>query len=131
MAKSKCLECGAAFDQTPGKREKKFCKPACRVNYCQKQKRLKSKITPVPADKASFDGKKGRLDKNATGKVNFILDEAGPYVMAEYPVKKGFKAPTDKHGAGKIVKEAVQKKEVRTAPSVSNFLEQRRKQKLG
>jgi hypothetical protein len=47
------------------------------------------------------------------------------------PVKKALKVPTDKHGAGKIVKEAVQKKEVKKAPAVSNFLEQRRKQKLG
>jgi hypothetical protein len=52
-------------------------------------------------------------------------------IQKKYQAKKAFKVPTDKHGAGKIVKEAVQKKETKKSPSVSNFLEQRRKQKLG
>lgn len=131
MEKSICLNCGAAFDQTPGKREKKHCKSSCRVSYCQKQKRLKSRITPVPTTEASFNG--GSLNRA-------VMDEEGAMgdsfdnlkmVNKEKPSKKASKAPTDKHGAGKIVKEVVQKKEVTIKEVVSSYLDQRRKQKLG
>lgn len=132
MAKSKCLNCDGPFDQTPGKREKKFCKPSCRVSYCQKQNRLKSKITFAKSTESSFDGSLHRALMDEVGKTVPIGDYLPvKSVRKKKPVKKGFKVPTDKHGAGKIVKESVQKKEVKKAPAVSNFLEQRRKQKLG
>ncbi len=126
MEKSICLNCGAAFDQTPGKREKKFCKPSCRVSYCQKMKRLKSRITPVPATEVSFNG--GSLHRAVLDEVGAMGDSFDNLNMInkKKPVKKASKAPTDKHGAGKIVKKAVEKKEVKKSPSASNFLEQRR-----
>ncbi len=133
MAKSICENCGAPFDQTPGKREKKFCKSSCRVSHCQKMKRLKSRITSVLSDKVSFNGKK--VDLHNMDEVGQV-DTSGESVQVKKaskknPVKKVFKAPTDKHGAGKIVKEAVQKKEVTIKEVVSSYLDQRRKQKLG
>lgn len=109
MEKSICLNCGAAFDQTPGKREKKFCKPSCRVNYCQKKKVRESKIKFAQSGEESFKGLNN--------------------VRKEKPAKKPFKTPTDNHGAGKVVKEIVKK--TKSTPAASNFLEQRRKQKLG
>lgn len=130
MAKSKCENCGAPFDQTPGKREKKFCKDSCRVSHCQKQKRLKSKITFATSTEVAFDGSLHRAVFDEAGAMGNAFDKVKK-VIKKKPVKKALKVPTDKHGAGKIVKEAVQKKEVKKAPAVSNFLEQRRKQKLG
>ena len=143
MAKSICENCGAPFDQTPGKREKKFCKSSCRVSYCQKMKRKKnSALASNQANKiikASIEAEKihnGDLpEKNFDKEICSIVPVGDSLSMKKirknYPAKKAFKAPTDKHGAGKIVKEAVQKKEAKKAPAVSNFLEQRRKQKLG
>ncbi len=130
MAKSICENCGAPFYQTPGKREKKFCKSSCRVSHCQKQKRLKLKITPVPVTEAAFDGSLHRAVLDEEGAMGNAFDKVKK-VIKKKPVKKDSKVPTDKHGAGKIVKEAVQKKEVKKNPAASNFLEQRRKQKLG
>lgn len=130
MEKSICLNCGAAFDQTPGKREKKFCKPSCRVSYCQKRKRLDSKINFQPATEDSFKGSLSRAVMDEAGAMGDSFDNLN-MINEKKPVKKAFKAPTDKHGAGKIVKKAVEKKEVKKSPAASNFLEQRRKQKLG
>jgi len=114
MEKSICLNCGAPFDQTPGKREKKFCKPSCRVSHCQKNKR-----------KADFALKTKQPKKQTKPPLSETK------VIKEKVVKKVVpKLDQDKHGAGKIVKEAVQKKEVKS-PAASSFLEQRRKQKLG
>lgn len=130
MEKSICLNCGAAFDQTPGKREKKFCKPSCRVSYCQKRKRLDSKINFQPATEDSFKGSLSRAVMDEAGAMGDSFDNL-KMVNKEKPSKKASKAPTDKHGAGKIVKEAVQKKEVTIKEVVSSYLDQRRKQKLG
>ncbi len=123
MEKSICLNCGAAFDQTPGKREKKFCKPSCRVSYCQKKKR---KVNSANATKQAKRIVKASLE----------ADKMHEGVLPKKNFKKEIekiipKPDQDKHGAGKIVKEAVQKKETKKSPAVSNFLEQRRKQKLG
>jgi hypothetical protein len=130
MEKSICLNCGAAFDQTPGKREKKFCKPSCRVSYCQKRKRLDSKINFQPATEDSFKGSLSRAVMDEAGAMGDSFDNLN-IDNKKKPVKKAFKVPTDKHGAGKIVKEAVQKKEVTIKEVVSSYLDQRRKQKLG
>lgn len=142
MDKSKCENCGAPFDQTPGKREKKFCKDSCRVSHCQKQKRLKSKITYATSTEVAFDGSLHRAVMDEVGAMGDAFDNVKkmikkkPVKTVKTAKKKIYSKPvekelaTDKHGAIKVIKEAIQKMEA-SKQDVSNYLEKRRKQKLG
>lgn len=107
----KCLECGSNF--APKNEDQKFCKASCRVNNFQKKKRKEK----------SFDT--GKKKKETPGEKH----KNKPAVVVVGDSVSAMKL-SDKHGAGKVVKEAIQNKEV-SKPAVSNYLEQRRKAKLG
>lgn len=86
----KCLHCGTQITQTPGKREKKFCKPSCCTMFSIAKKKLENgvekKKSGRPAGAKNKATKQTQLTDNQSEK-ELNKDEVGDkgFTMVNIP----------------------------------------------